>query len=87
MPPASDPSAMATAFQWASRIVTVSLEMVLPGLAGVFVDRYLGTLVVFTLLGFALGFAAAGWHLAAMIRAPGSRSPSHPTDETTPSED
>lgn len=77
MPPTDDPSTMAKAMQWVSRIFTVSLEMVLPGITGVLADRYLGTVVVFTLIGFALGFTAAGWHLMAMTRAPdgdGSRT-------------
>ena len=64
----SEPSAMAKAFRWAYRIMAVSLEMVLPGVAGVLLDRFLGSVVVFTLAGFALGFTAAGFHLAAMTR-------------------
>lgn len=76
---------MATAMQWVSRIVTVSLEMVLPGIAGVLADDYLGTLVVFTLIGFALGFAAAGWHLTAMVRDAGP--PSRPAEIESDGED
>lgn len=83
MPPAHDRSAMAKAMQWVSRILTVSLEMVLPGIAGVLADQYLGTLIVFTLIGFALGFTAAGWHLAAMTRQPESRSPNEVTKSKT----
>jgi hypothetical protein len=64
----SDRSAVARAIQWAYRIMAVSLAMVLPGVAGVLIDRYLGTVVVFTLAGFALGFTAAGLQLAAMTR-------------------
>ena len=56
-------SPMAVAYQWAWRIMTVSLEMVVPGLVGVALDRWLGTLVVFTLLGFAFGLTAGVWHL------------------------
>jgi hypothetical protein len=76
MPSDSEPSAMAQAYRWAYRIMLVSLEMVVPGVAGVLVDRFLGTLVVFTLAGFALGFTAAGFHMAAMLRPPHGRESS-----------
>ena len=42
---------MAQAMAWVSRITTISFEMVLPGLLGIWVDRKLGTKVLFTLLG------------------------------------
>jgi hypothetical protein len=71
----SERSAMAKAIQWAYRIMAVSLEMVLPGVAGVLLDRFVGSVVVFTLAGFALGFTAAGFHLAAMVRPPKGRTP------------
>lgn len=48
-------SATARASEWASRIMTISLEMVLPGLAGYWLDRRTGTLPLFLLLGFAVG--------------------------------
>ncbi len=54
---------MAQAMAWVSRITTISFEMVLPGLLGIWVDRKLGTKVLFTLLGFAAGLTVAVWHL------------------------
>ena len=48
-------SATSKAAEWASRVMTISLEMVLPGLAGYWLDTKLGTRVVFLLVGFALG--------------------------------
>jgi len=56
-------SPAAGAAQWASRIMTISLEMVLPGLAGYWFDTKLGTKFVFMLVGFALGGTAALKHL------------------------
>lgn len=56
----------------------VSLEMVLPGLAGYWVDQRLGTRVLFLLVGFALGTTAAVVHLIRMVRPlgrPQNRSP------------
>jgi len=57
-------SPQAKAYQWASKITTISLEMVVPGVLGYFVlDRYLGTKFVFCLLGFAAGMSFGIWHL------------------------
>ncbi len=46
---------MAIAFEWSATIMTISAEMVVPGLAGHWLDQRLGTGVVFLLLGFAVG--------------------------------
>jgi fatty acid desaturase len=63
-----DRSPAAKAYHWATRIMIVSLEMVLPGLAGHLIDRWLGTVVLFTVLGFAGGSWAAIAHLIRMTR-------------------
>lgn len=63
-----DRSPAAQAAQWTSRIMTVCLEMVLPGLAGYWLDGKLGTKVLFMLIGFALGSFAAVKHLIALTR-------------------
>ena len=39
----------------ASRIIVVSLEMVLPGLAGYWVDSRLGTVCLFLVIGLGVG--------------------------------
>ena len=72
--PPDDRSIIAKGLQWSYRIMTVSLEMVLPGLAGVWLDQQLGTLVVFTLIGFITGCVAAVWHLTRMTRTPTAHS-------------
>jgi F0F1-type ATP synthase assembly protein I len=46
-----DLSRLAQAYQWASRIMVLSLEMVLPGLVGFWIDRKLGTVCAFLLVG------------------------------------
>ena len=46
---------MAIALEWSATIMTISAEMVVPGLLGYLVDQWLGTRVVFLLLGFAIG--------------------------------
>lgn len=67
--PSDDRSAVAIAYQWASRIMLVALEMVLPGLAGHWLDRRLGTVVLFLLIGLALGCTGAVVHLIQMTRS------------------
>ena len=64
-----DRSPTAKAYQWSTRIMVVSLEMVLPGLAGLWLDQRLGTVVLLMLIGFAVGGTAAVMHLMHMIRS------------------
>jgi hypothetical protein len=66
LPP--DRSPLAIAFEWAGAIMTISLEMVLPGIGGYWLDKQLGTRAVFLLLGFALGGLLAGLGLARIAR-------------------
>ena len=66
--PSEDLSPIAVAYQWVSRITSVSLEMVLPGLAGVWLDQKLGTKILFTLLGFGVGMTGGIWHLIRMTK-------------------
>ena len=47
----------------------VALEMVLPGLAGLWVDRRLGTLFVFLLIGLAVGCTGGMYHLLQMTKS------------------
>ena len=65
---APDFSWMAEAMNWVSKITTVALEMVLPGLAGLWLDIQLQT-QFFTLLGFTLGVPFGMWHLIAMTKS------------------
>lgn len=61
-------SPAARAAVWVSRITTISLEMVIPGLIGYGLDLQLGTRVVFMLLGFALGMYVAVRHLLHFLK-------------------
>ena len=66
-----DRSAQAVAYHWAFRTMAVSLEMVLPGLAGYALDNWANTKVLFTLIGFGLGIPLAIWHLLRMTASLG----------------
>lgn len=64
---------MALAMEWVSRITTVALEMVLPGVLGGWLDGRLGTGYL-GLIGFAFGFAVGFWHLLRMTKSPARES-------------
>jgi len=50
-----------------SRVTTVVFEMLLPGLAGHWLDRRWGT-DYWALIGFAIGLPLGMWHLLTMVR-------------------
>jgi len=70
---------MALAIEWVAKITTVALEMVLPGLAGMWLDGRWGTQFL-GLVGFALGLIVGIWHLLQMT--PGKTR--RPRDEDRP---
>jgi hypothetical protein len=72
--PSDDRSPAAKAYDWATRIMVVSVEMVLPGLAGYWLDQKLGTVLAFMLIGLAVGCIGGMWHLMRMIAAENRRS-------------
>jgi hypothetical protein len=53
--------------------MVVALMMVLPGLAGHWLDERLGTVVLFLLIGLGLGFTAAALQLMQIIRSENER--------------
>jgi cyanate permease len=73
--PTDDRSPIAKAYQWSARIMVVAMEMVLPGLAGYWLDQQIGTKVVLMLVGFALGGTAAVVHLIHLVRSENRNEP------------
>jgi hypothetical protein len=71
---------MGEALDWASRIMAVALEMVLPGLAGHWLDGRFGTSFL-VLVGFIFGLTIGVWHLLLMTRAADRRSRPNPDEE------
>ena len=59
----NDPSFHALMYQWAARSSGIALGMVVPAVIGVGLDRLLGTVVLFAILGTILGLALAFWQL------------------------
>jgi Putative F0F1-ATPase subunit Ca2+/Mg2+ transporter len=72
---------MALAMEWVAKITTVGLEMVLPGLAGRWLDSQLGTGFL-VLLGFGLGLIAGFSHLLLMTGALGRKNGNHKPPES-----
>jgi len=65
------------ATEWVSRILAVALEMILPGLAGQWLDTRWGTQFL-ALVGFGLGISLAIYHLLVMTKAQNSRREAGP---------
>ena len=82
-PQASHPFAIA--MQWVSRITTVALEMVLPGLAGLWLDGRWGTSPLLGLVGFGLGMTLGIYHLVQMTRPVNKGGPHDPPAKDLPS--
>jgi len=79
--PPQDQSPLVIGYQWVGRIMTVVLEMVIPGAIGLGLDNWLGTKVIFTLPGFALGVTLAVWQLVRMTSPAKSRNDQRTADE------
>lgn len=85
--PADDRSPMAVAIAMASMIISIGLEMVVPGLIGYWLDGRFGTEPVLLLVGFAVGIVAAGWQLTrlvAKLSAANSKRDSSKRDRSKP---
>ena len=58
-----DQAFYALLYLWAGRASTVAFGMVIPALIGVWLDRLLGTVFLFAILGVILGLVLAFWQL------------------------
>lgn len=63
-----DRSATAQALSTASTVTAISLIMIVPAIIGYLVDQWLGTLFLFTVVGFALGMGSSIWQLIQFAR-------------------
>ncbi|HMO12908.1 MAG TPA: AtpZ/AtpI family protein [Pirellulaceae bacterium] len=62
-----DRSPLARAFEQATHVTTIGIMMVAPVLPGYWLDKYLGTLPLFTILGLAFGMSASLWQLIKFV--------------------
>ena len=58
-----DRSAAVKAYAMASQVFVVAGTMVVPGLLGLGLDRFLATRAVFTIIGFGLGLILGIWQI------------------------
>ncbi len=65
----SSRSPLSVGMDWAARITTLGLEFALPAVGGVYLDRYLGTMPVATLIGSVLGFTVGMIQLLKIAKA------------------
>lgn len=72
---------MALASQWVARIFAISLLMILPGIAGQWLDSRLGTKFL-ALIGFGLGFCAGFIGLLALVNSKPSSGVMMPGETT-----
>jgi len=75
--PPDERSAIAVAMAWSYRVMAVSLEMVVPGMLGYVVDRWIGTGFLLAAVGFFGGMSLAIWHLLLMTRGDEKRPSSN----------
>lgn len=84
--------ALSEAFNWVGRVIAVAVEMVLPGLAGHWLDRTWGWTFLAP-LGFVLGVVMGVTHLIVMVQASsrnksGSRRDgNHPGESDRPNQE
>jgi F0F1-type ATP synthase assembly protein I len=60
---------MAKAVAWSSEAISIAAEMVVPGLIGLWIDRKLGTVMLFLVLGVALGMTLGLIHLVRLTKS------------------
>ena len=69
-----DRAAMAKAMDWVSRIISACVMSVLPALGGYFLDNWLGTKIVFILLGMLLGGGIGFYQLRKLVETMNEQS-------------
>lgn len=57
--------------EWSSTVTTISIEMVVPGLVGYWVDQRLGTAPLLLVIGMALGVPLGIWQLVRITQRKG----------------
>ena len=71
--PTDDRSPLAKATEWATSVTAIACEMAVPLLVGVWIDRRLGTRIVFAGMGGLIGLAAGIWSLLRSDGYPSAR--------------
>lgn len=77
---------IARAWGWSSQVTSIALEMVIPGLIGLWIDRTLGTVMVFLVGGVIFGMTAGIIHLVQFARRISEKEPEEEKDSKKTSE-
>ena len=75
--PEDERSAIAVAYAWATTIIVIAAEMVVPGMAGFWLGSFLGAgaMIVLALVGFAGGMVLAIKHLLRLTKTKNRSEP------------
>lgn len=76
-----DRSPYAVAYEWTARITSISLELIIPILVGVWLDQWLHLTPLFLIVGVTLGFVTATLSLIRLTKPPRRRSPPERKDD------
>ena len=70
-PPEDNRSIISLAYGWATTIIVIAAEMVVPGLIGLWIGRWLGVgaMIGLAILGFAAGMTVAILHLLRLTKS------------------
>ena len=63
-----DSSFFVSLYQWSARTSIIAVEMAVPAVLGVGLDRLFGTVALFAILGVILGMALGFWQLIRMAQ-------------------
>jgi F0F1-type ATP synthase assembly protein I len=74
-----DRSLLARAYQWATNVTAIAIEMVAPILIGAWIDGRMGTKGVFSIIGGIIGVTGGVWALLRMVEP--LRRKHHPTPD------
>jgi F0F1-type ATP synthase assembly protein I len=70
-----DASFYVSLYQWSARASMIAIEMVIPAVVGIGLDRLLGTVALFAILGVVLGMALGFWQLIKIAQSDNGKAP------------
>ena len=71
--PLLNPRIIGEALEWTNKVIAMCGIMVLPMVGGLYLDRVLGTLCVFTFVGVIFGFSGGMYYLLKMMNSLGKK--------------
>lgn len=78
-PKDDDRSKIARAWGWGTQVISIAMEMVIPGVVGLWIDRLLGTVMAFLILGVVFGMTTGMIHLVQFAKRISENEAKHET--------